>query len=265
MRKNYTIFNWSLSEKLKSTIVISVLLILIALVFAALFESLSSQIEEFATGLPEELQAIVGNFSLASTPEGFVNIEYYSLVVPFTISILGLITGSNMIGKSEENGSLELLLSSPVLRISIFLQKFFAGIVQISLISFSTFLGLWMGTILFPFDLDLERVFVMSVSTLIFGLLFFCISMMVQAMTGRKSTAIAFTSGILLTTYIIFIVSKLLEELENLKYLSPFEYYQNESILLGETNFDYMFLMMFVCILLTGISLIAFNRRDTGV
>ena len=81
------------------------------------------------------IKAFVGEGVDLTTPEGFLTMEGYNLFFPVLIIIFAIMLGTAFISGEEKDGTLELLITTPISRHSIIIQKF------LSLVTLTTFLG----------------------------------------------------------------------------------------------------------------------------
>lgn len=236
-----------------------------ALMFAALHESVAEEIGSFADAFPPELGAVIGDLSAASTPAGFLNIELYSLFLPFALAITGITFAAKAIGKEEESGTLELLLASPISRNKIILQKMFAITITLAIIAFSSWLGVLVGQALFVFDVNLGDVAIASASVFLLGMVYAMASLAGQAVTGKSKVGLGVGAGLLVLTYFADLISSLVENLEWIKYASPFHYMDMSAVLNGNGELINFAILLAVAVVFYVIAHAGFLKRDTGV
>lgn len=260
-----SIFFKNLWERKVSTLSNGGSLLAITWLYAYLFESFSSEITSFEEILPPELQGFLGDVSTASTPEGWLNLEYFQFFYPILISIVAIMTGAAIIGNEEKNGTLELLLTRPISRARIFLEKSLTLYGQIIIINVLSMLGVLIGTLMFPFDVDLGKVIVAHVSGTLLAIVFGTFALMIQGIFRKKSLALGVGSAFFGASYISFAISKINEPLEWLEHISFFTYFQAEDILLNDPTWWYFGVMLTSIIAFQLIGILVFSRRDTGV
>lgn len=236
-----------------------------ALMFAALHESFADDIGILADSFPPEFSAVFGDLAAAATPAGFLNIELYSLFLPFAVAIMGIVIGAGMIGKEENSGTLELLLAGPISRSNIFIQKMAAAEIILVFIAFSAWLGVAVGKVFFVFDVNLFDVALASLSVYLLGMLYCMATLAGYNLSGKPKVGVGVGAGLLALTYFADVVSKLVDNLENLKYLSPFYYMDIASVLNGKPELINFAILIGLSLTLYAVAHLAFMRRDTGV
>lgn len=260
-----SIFFKNLWDRKVSTLSTGGSLLAVTWLYAYLFESFSGEITSFEEILPPELTAFLGDVSTASTPEGWLNLEYFQFFYPILISIVAIMTGAAIIGNEEKAGTLELILTRPISRSRIFFEKTLTLWGQMISINLLSFLGVIIGTWMFPFDVDLGRVGLAHVSGTLMALVFGTFAFMLQGIFRKKSLALGVGSAVFGASYIIFAVSQIQESFEWLKHFSLFTYYQAEDILLNEPSVEFFGVLVSLIFVLQIIGMFGFHRRDTGV
>ena len=135
----------------------------------------------------------------------------------------------------------------------------------LAVVAMSVWLGVAIGTLLFSFDVSLVDTFWATAMSWILGMFFAFVTLAVQAMSGRRSLALGVGSALLAATYMLDVVSKLLESLDFLKYFSPFYYSSPPTVLLEGINIANFVGLVLAVGVLYFIAHIFFNKRDTGV
>ena len=197
-----------------------------------------------------------------TTITGFFGVmfAYFALL----LSIAAAMWGSEIISKEERDKTVEFSLTLPVTRGRLVTAKTLAALVNCIGLSLIT----W-GAVLvsaskyepnagfFSFvALGMLSLFIMQLIFLAIGILLGC------AMKQHKRAGSA-AIAVLLGTYFVSIITELYEDLEFLKYFSPFNYF-NPSLLLHESRIEIVYLVISAAII--AVSLIgayfSYARRD---
>jgi ABC-2 type transport system permease protein len=101
---------------------------------------------------------------------------------------------------------------------------------------------------------------------LILQLLFLVIGTAIAAVYKNSKKAASLSAGILLITFLLSIGIDLNENMENLKYLTPFKYYEAKNIMYGG-GFDFLFVLLSLVLIaaLTIVTYVSFKKRDLHV
>lgn len=189
-------------------------------------------IDIFAT-FPDALVAMVGGIDMG-TPTGFLTGEVFSLVGPIAIIVLCATIGTRALAGEEEAQTMDLLLSNPVSRSQVVLEKVQAMVGYALLFGVVTFMGTWLGVWLGGLD-EVGIAGIASVSLLLtlFGLVYGGIALVMSAATGKRGLSTMITTGIAVVTWFIFSFFPLSETFEPFADLSPFQWYLGSDPLLN--------------------------------
>ena len=262
----HSIFTVSLTSRWRSTLIWSISMALLALMFAALYESFAGEIEDMADIAPAAMEAIWGgNLDYVDTPAGWLGLELYGIFLPMVLAIIGVSSGASAIGNEEDSGTLELLLASPVGRTRIVVEKYLSVSAQLAIIGISVWFGVALGTLLFPFEVSLTHVLGATLMGWLFGTTISSFTMCVQSIIGKKGVAIGFGAGFVASSYIANILSKLINGVSYLKYVSIFYYYDGANVLIEGLKIESVMVLLASSIITFIISIRFFRVRDTGV
>ena len=98
--------------------------------------------QELVDQYPDSLMAMFGASDLANiaTPAGYLNAELFGFMVPMLMAVFAVGRGGGAVAGEERAGTMELLLSQPVSRSKLVLEKF--GAMTVSILELSTFIWL---------------------------------------------------------------------------------------------------------------------------
>src|SRR6266566_6119729 len=198
------------------------------------------------------------------TPGGYVTWKYgLTLLI---IAIWPLIACSRLLRGEEERGSLDALLSLPRGRVRVVLEKLTA--VWTALLG----IGLLIALLAFAGGKTASADFGLG-DALLFGLnvalicgVFGSIALLLSQFTQERGTASGLTGGLLLVFIVLDMVHRVIPGTEWLSRLSPVYYYNLSKPLVPSygTNPGAMLILLALCILLSGVAVWLFVRRDVG-
>ena len=122
-----------------------------------------------------------------------------------------------------------------------------------------------MGSFLFPFDVSLSNVLSATITGCIFGLTISYVTLAIQALNGKKGFALAIGSCFVGISYIFYVLSGLSANLDSLKYVSIFSYYDGPGVLVNGLNATSLIVMVGLLAICFITALYGFKRRDIGV
>tara|TARA_B100001146_G_scaffold78564_1_gene69662 strand:- start:69 stop:794 length:726 start_codon:yes stop_codon:yes gene_type:complete len=238
----------------------------LALVFTGLYDSFKGEITDMIGNAPKLMEAMIGPISEdAVTPEIWLGIELYGLLFPILLAVIAVSAGASAIGTEEESGTIELILASPISRGRVVLEKSLGIMIQLGIVSGFLWVGIATGSLLFPFDVSLTNVFFATAMGWIFGTTVAYITMSIQSLKGRKGLALGVGSGFVGLSYVMMVISGLLNGLDSLKYTSLFNYYDGRSVLINGLNETSFAVMLGLSGLFLIVSLYGFYNRDVGI
>jgi len=262
---NY-IFSIYIISRWKNILIWSVSMFILALVFTGLYDSFKGEITDMIGNAPKLMEAMIGPISEdAVTPEIWLGIELYGLLFPILLAVIAVSAGASAIGTEEESGTIELILASPISRGRVVLEKSLGIMIQLGIVSGFLWVGIATGSLLFPFDVSLTNVFFATAKGWIFGMTVAYITMSIQSLKGRKGLALGVGSGFVGLSYVIMVISGLLNGLNSLKYTSLFNYYDGRSVLINGLNETSFAVMLGLSGLFLVVSLYGFYNRDVGI
>lgn len=250
-----SILVWSLS--------LSIINILIALVYDT-FSQEADAVNELYQGF-SELEAFFPIEDIV-TPAGFLNVEMYSLVYPIIIIILAVGIGSRLIGKDEQSGALEFLLSQPVSRANVYIQKALAIEVKLLIISFIVFFSYWVSTHIVPaFDVSVRALASVNIGLFIFGLVFGMFSFMLTGIGLGKRVAMNSSIALATISYLLNIIPEFVEDLRWLEHISLFHYFDTTMLLKEGYQWGSYTIMIVIACVFFAVGMARFLKRDIAV
>ena len=226
------------------------------------FKDAFSQMEEFLSIYPEEfLEAFgMGEGGLdMSDFYGWFGVEGY-LFVNLIGGSYAAILGGSILSKEEDDKTIEFLLSKPISRDRILYGKGF--VVAINLLLLNTLVGL---VLLIAFtiygDLNVPVWLLFSYAPFILQMIFASLSFLISVFVIKSRKVISIALGIVIGMYVIDLISKLTDEFEYLKYITPYEYINAVSIVNDETIKPLYLLISFLIITISFMSAWFFYRK----
>lgn len=225
--------------------------------------STGQSMSDLMEGMPKSLQAIMGIGTLdLSKASGYYGVIFIYLVLMGTIHATML--GANIIAKEERDKTAEFLFVKPVSRNKVILSKFMAALANLvifNIVSLVTSISLVTKyskgeSVSGDIAITLAGMFILQ-------LLFLVIGSATAAVNKNPKKAASLSTGILLITYILSIAIDLNDKFENLKYLSPFKYFEAKNMMYGGgLEAVYLILSVSLIVVLTVVTFVCFKKRD---
>ena len=223
----------------------------------------NDEFAELYAEMPDALQAMFGadGFAEFTTPTGFLNTYLYSMILPFIFTGLAVSLGASMLAGEEEDGLLDLVLSYPIRRRRLLLEKALA--IVVALLAVAAVAVVFLAISREPVDLDIgvDGLVVATAGSALFGLLHGLLALAAGAWRGAKGMATGVGWGVALAGYLVNIVANLDGSLDWLAPVSPLHWATSGSPVAGEVPATYLALIG-ASVAVAAISTLAFERHD---
>jgi ABC-2 type transport system permease protein len=190
----------------------------------AVFPSLRGQtnLTDVMKNYPKPLLVMFGidseNFDLGSATS-FVNVYLYSAIIPMLVVVLCVLFGADTLAGEEDRNLLDLVLSYPVRRRSVVLQKALVLVIEAAAVGAALFLTVWIGGLAVDLRPPLGNLAGATVGLVALGVVFGGVALAVGAATGSKAAASGAAAAVAVATYLIWSMAKLVSWLEPLRWL----------------------------------------------
>ncbi|MCY4455744.1 MAG: ABC transporter permease subunit [Chloroflexi bacterium] len=201
-----------------------------------------------------------------SDPRQFFQVEFFTWS-PVLMTVFAIIAGGALLAGEEGGGTLELLLSQPLARRTLFLGKL-AG-VGLAAVGILALAGAgFLSTA--PF-VDLKgEVAVGELATAPFSLLPFAwfalaATVLAASLTPTRGRAVALMTAAAFVAYALNITADLVASLNWLHYLTPYYYSDAQRVLTEGSVFWHQGVLLVAAAACSALALMAFERREIGV
>jgi ABC-2 type transport system permease protein len=259
------IFVRELRANLKSLLIWGVIVILFVMVGFSKFSAYANN-PDMLKLLDEMPSAVVSALNMhafnLTTVSGFFGVmfSYYALL----LSIAATMWGSDIISKEERDKTVEFSLTLPVTRRRLVTAKSLAALVNCIGLLLITCAASLVGAASYQPDSSFYRfLFLCMVALFILQLIFLAIGIFLGCAMKQYKRASSVAVSLLLGTYFLSLISSLDENLEFLKYLSPFRYF-DAGMLLHDSRFNAWFLGLSLAIIVASMAgaYLTYARRD---
>lgn len=238
--------------------------ILTVALMAALWPSLSDvDYDALLSQYPDALKDLF-NIGDMGTGWGFLNAELFSMVLPAVFIIFAVSRGARLVAGEEEDGTLETLVSLPLERPRILLEKAAALVVSVGALGAALLAASLVSSAAAGMGLPVRYQVNGALSMVLLGTEFGLVSLAIGAATGRRAATVGITSGLAGASYLVFVAAGLVDTLRPLRVLSPF-YQATRNGPLGPDLPAIALVMPAVGVLALAIAVPVFNRRDLAI
>jgi len=221
-------------------------------------------LEKLVESYPEALKAFVafgGQFDFTSAA-GYLGSELFSFMMPALFLVAAVGHGAGTLAGEEERGTIDLLLSSPLSRTRVALEKLAAMCVELAALGVVLWLALWVGARAFSMEVSVAHLASATALLVVLALAYGAIAFMVAAATGRKTLAIGLTVALAVGAYLVNSLASLVEVLEPFQKATPFYHYDVADPLRQGLDPWHTLFLLAVGAVAAAAGVLLFDRRD---
>ncbi|MEJ5229160.1 MAG: ABC transporter permease subunit [Pseudothermotoga sp.] len=261
------VYRWEMKRNFRTLIVWTVILILIQLMYVAIYPSMAKDTELLSRMMKVMPKTFLRIFGLEDFD--FSNILNYlatisTIYVTLVGSIFAALLASKMLAKEENEKTAEFLLSKPIKRTNVVRQKLLT--VSSILVIFDTSVCLFSLLLLELYKrsaFDYARFWLFWLSQIILHLTIANLIFAITVFMKRQDSTISLAIGTVFVLYILAMVSKLTEKVKVLGYFTPF-YYSDGVRIIKYGRLEPVFLVTYLLIntALIFASFLFYSKKD---
>jgi beta-exotoxin I transport system permease protein len=244
---------------------VAVALAAIAGYFTLLYPTYSKSfdLQSLLDSMPPAMKALIGGqFADVSTVNGFLNIELFPLILPAVLAGYATAMGTGITAGEESRGTIDVLLSYPIERWRMIVEKAAAVVLSLAVIAAAMWAGAVGGAVGSSSTIQAPYVAAGLFLATLLALDFGALGLLIAAATGRRSAAIGITVALLVVMYFMNALAPIIDSLNAVKQLSLFYWYlEGDPLRSGLVGGDAVVLAV-VALMLFALSLVAFERRN---
>jgi ABC-2 type transport system permease protein len=231
-------------------------------------DALNQMVELLKTMPPFLLQAagVGDDLNFLATPDGFVAVGFFGKML-LLIAAYPIVMGLRVTINEEDSGSLDMLLSLPVPRWRVVLEKFAAYTLTIFVIVVLSFIGIWAGRVMSGIEINLGRVAETILNLTPSLILILAATVFIGTVIRRRKIALGVATAFIIGSFMLDTIGAIAKGTiaENLRALSFFKYFDGAGVMQNGLEWANVMLPLVVAVVLLVGSLWAFQRRDVGV
>ncbi len=225
------------------------------------------QVQSLMTSMPAVVKALgMEDAAQMATPDGFISAGYFGRVI-LILAVYCVLAGLNITVNEEDAGIMDMLLSLPLPRWRIILEKFVAYVLMMVVIVSMGFVGIYLSGVSSTIQVDTRKLIVGSINLLPSMLLMLAITTFSGTLFRRKNQATAAAAFVIIGSYVLDFVASAASEspIARLRTISFFTYYDNAHVMQTGLNAGSVILLLSITVILVITSVWVFQRRDIGV
>jgi len=190
----------------------------------------------------------------------------YGMIVLMVPVVFSIILGNKLVAGYVDRGSMAYLLATPNKRVKIALTQALCMWVSIGiLITYVTVAIIISSAIMHPGMLDIRKLVLMNVVIYFLHIAIGGICFFASCISNDTKRSFAIGAGIPVTFFLIQMLANLGDKLENLKYLTIFTLFNTSDIIAGKSVVFPILILVAVAIVLYGIGIYIFSKRDLPI
>jgi beta-exotoxin I transport system permease protein len=240
--------------------------VLVVLLYASVYPSVkdnAAQFTDYMKNLPAAVRDMLGGVDIA-TPEGYIQSELFTFMGPVLLLIFAIGAGARGIAGEEERGTLDLLLSTPIRRRRVVLDKFVAMALGTLLLAGLAWIAALVLGPAFDLTIPFDRLTAASLNLFLIALAFGAIALALGAARGGRGFAIGVTAALALLTFLLKTFAASLSWLRPYRVLSPWHYYLGHDPLRTGFHLVDPIVLLAISVVALAIALVTFEGRDLG-
>lgn len=259
------IFLHELRAYRKSTIIWTVSLVAMVILFLSIFPSFSKDADEFQKlleGYPEAVRkAIDLELDTVFTILGFYSYSFLYITLCGAIQAMNL--GTSIVSKEVREKTADFLLTKPVTRPKIMTSKLLAALTSLIITNMVfIFASNVMASQVATEDYSSKGLFLISFSLFLIQLIFLALGLIISVVARKIKSVITVSLSTVFTFFIISMLSSASGDGAK-RYLSPFEYFDTAYII-EHSRYETTFLAVGMAIILISIiaSYVVYTKKD---
>jgi ABC-2 type transport system permease protein len=238
---------------------------LLAAFYLSLYPSIGAveEMRRLLEAMPPALRAMfAAEGADISTPAGYLNVEFFTFMVPLLALAIALTSAGSATAGEEERGTMELLLANPVPRWRIVVEKFIALVLSMAALMLGVWLALAATAVAVDIELALDRVAAALVSAGLLGLTLGALAMALGALTGSRALSMGVALAISLAGFFLNALGPLVADLRDWRWLSPSYHYIGYDPLANGLDLGHAAVLLLATFTLIAFAALLFERRD---
>lgn len=259
-----TILVGVLRGRARSLVLWAVALAAISVMYIGFYPAMDGNgLQEVIADMPEELVVAMGYESIG-TATGWVTSTVYALVGPALLLVFGIGLGGRLIAGEEEDGALELELSSPASRSEVYLERLLALWVSLLILNAAVAVAVYGIVAALGLEVGLGATLSTTAGQYLFTAGMSTIALSVGAVTGRRAVALATAAAVAVAAFVLDAIGPVVDA-DWMTAVSPFSWYIDHDPLAGGADLLGLVLLVAVPVVFSVVGLAGFTRRDLMV
>lgn len=256
----------TLREKRSGILTFSIFIFIFGIVMVAAYDSIGAELDldELLEHYPDIIMEFFGG-SIESFGDfgGFFTLEYVTWVWFLIIPAYLAMVCSGLIAGEIENKTADTLLSYPISRRRVLLEKYAGVIVMVALVNFMGFLSSYAGIAMYGIDYSIKWIGIVMIQATPFLLVWTAVFTFLSVLISDAKKASTYSIVLVFVAYFVDVLSRIWSEVSFLGRLSPMHYFDPGLVMSKKIVGwgDTALLMIVACVIIAA-ALYVFDRKD---
>lgn len=260
-----SVLRWVLREQRRSLLLWSIAVAAVSAIYASFYDVMdASEMDALIGSMPEGLVAALGYDQLGSAA-GFLESTVYALLGPILLLVFGITFAARTLAGGEEDGSLELELSSAVSRRRVVLERYAVLVIQLAVAVTVLSVVVVALVVTIAMDVALSGLLAGGLGLFLLVTALSSVTFAVGAATGRRVVGLAAGAGVAVVGYVANALAPLAEDGRWLEAISPFAWFLAREPLVEGIDVVGFGALTLVAAVSLAVAVLTFERRDLGV
>ncbi len=226
-----------------------------------IYPSFSTANEGLFEGLTGPAASAILGSENPGTPEGFLNVQFFSFL-PLFLAIFLIIAASAAIAGEENEKTLGVLMARPIPRWRVLTEKALAIAVGLVAITLAMALGAVLGAVVAGVDIDLALLAASLVAAIPWGIWVLGFGLFCSAVFKSRMWAALLTTGVVVAAYMLNSLTEFVTTLVTYNRFLPMYYYNWGDPLIGPLDWAHVAVLTGTGIGFYLLAMLAFERRE---
>ncbi len=228
------------------------------------------QIADLLETMPAFLiQGLIGtnDIEYLASGEGYLATSFYSIAL-LMYAFYAVTAGMNVSANEEDKGILNLLMSTPITRTQLVIERFLSFLILSVFVVIISTLFIWAGLLITPaLQVESGRIIEGSLNILPSTWAILAFTLFIGALMRRRNLAFTLACIFVVAGYFLDFIGRGASEsiLNQLRVLSYYSYYDGTGVLQYGLNFGNISVLLVFTALFLGLGVFLFKRRDIGL
>lgn len=226
----------------------------------------TSAFDQLLQTMPPAFKGLIGNLGDLSHFDTYIASQLFDIRMPLIAGIMAIILGLSLSVAEEEKGELRTVLSLPVSRLKVFVQKWFSMVTIMAVVVLGMVGGIYavLPFIDIPADISTENMLRLSGMTLLIMVTYGTIPFAIGLASGKRAAATGLGILTIIGSFILSTFGKAVDWLADYEKLSLLHYFPAVDIVKNGIQVKDIAVFAAITLVLLLAGAVIFRRRDVA-